>query len=706
MNAGPAAGWLIPRPFAAGRALQLAAAFFVAHVASLSLIRYGGPLAPAWPPVGIALAALQLLPVSHRRLVLVGVIVMDTLSNMLQGYATPAAASYLVVSIGELLLADTLLRRFASVPLRFDRVRDILKLLVATGITSAVVSVPAAVIAHLTSDAPLLSSALVWFVGDMLAFLIFTPFVLLLYHPAPSAVGMLRRPWALGEAALIASVVAGGSVWAFQGGTIAGPLSAHPYMLSIPILWATLRFGQRGALASVMLVGIVGVALLISDQPLSLGGGDAESALVILQVFLGVLAVSSLVLATALREQRDTAFANAQMVEALTASEQRLRQSQKMEAIGQLAGGVAHDFNNILAAILMQMEELRLVKDLPRAARELLVDAEASAQRAARLTRQLLVFSRQQAMQPRVLDLNPLVRAHVRLLRRVLPSTHTLAVTTAPTPLVVSADDGMIEQVLLNLVINARDAQADGGTITIATEAREVAMASSDLETGRYAVVIVTDTGTGISAEHLPRLFEPFFTTKPPGQGTGLGLATAYGIVQQHQGTIRVHSTPGAGTAMEVWLPVTDAPLPERATPAGDVLAVDTDEHLTPATILIVEDEPTVRRLLQRVLERDGYRVRVATTGREALDGWAEYGLDVDLVVTDVVMPGGISGTELARELQQLRPGLPIVYTSGYDPGYDPTDVTMVPGENFVPKPATAEQLLTVVRKMMPQRLV
>jgi nitrogen-specific signal transduction histidine kinase/CheY-like chemotaxis protein len=410
------------------------------------------------------------------------------------------------------------------------------------------------------------------------------------------------------------------------------------------------------------------------------------------------------VLATALREQRDTAFANARMVAALTESEQRLRQSQKMEAIGQLAGGVAHDFNNVLAAILMQLEELRLVRDLPRAARELLVDAETSAQRAARLTRQLLVFSRQQAMQPRVLDVNQLVRTHVRLLRRVVPSTHTLAVTTAPAPLAVSADEGMIEQVLLNLVINARDAQPEGGVIAIGTEARHVAEDSPDLVAGDYAVVTVTDTGTGIAADHLPRLFEPFFTTKPPGQGTGLGLATAYGIVQQHQGTIRVRSTPGHGTSMEVWLPLTDAPLPERATPATEVLAVDSGEHETPATILIVEDEPTVRRLLQRVLEREGYRVRVAATGREALDGWTEYGFGVDLVITDVVMPGGVSGTELARELQRLSPSLPIVFTSGYDPGYDPSDMTMIPGENFVPKPATAEQLLAVVRRMMPIR--
>lgn len=702
MKTGPAAGWLFPRPFETTRSLQFAAAFFLAHAASLSLIRYGGPLAPAWPPVGIALAALFVLPVSHRLAVLLGVAVLDMFSNVLQGFATPTAAAYLVVSTVEILIADTLLRRYVRMPLRFNRVRDVFTLAVGTAVAAAIVCVPAGVVANISSNAPVLPSALVWFVGDVLAFLIFTPLFVLLFNPAASAGGGHRRRWLVAEVTLIGAVLIAGSLWAFQGRPIAGPLSAHPYMLTLPILWATLRFGQQGALWSVVAVGTVGVVLLVSEMPLSLGGDTAESALVVLQVFLGILAVGSLVLATALRELRDTAQTNAEMVAALTASEQRLRQSQKMEAIGQLAGGVAHDFNNVLAAILMQLGELRLVRDLPRAARELLVDAETSAQRAARLTRQLLVFSRQQAMQPRVLDLNGLVRAHVRLLRRVVPSTHTLAVSTTPVPLVASVDEGMIEQVLLNLVLNARDAQLAGGTISINTEARRVDDVQGELAVGEYAVLTVTDTGTGIAAEDMPRLFEPFFTTKPPGQGTGLGLATAYGIVQQHGGTIRVQSTPSVGTSMEVWLPRTDEPLPDRITPSSEVLAIEPGEFAIPATILVVEDEPTVRRLLQRVLEREGFRVRVAASGREALDGWADYGMSVDLVVTDVVMPGGVSGTELARELQRLRPSLPIVFTSGYDPDYDPSDVTMIPGENFVPKPATAEQLLAVVRRMMP----
>jgi CheY-like chemotaxis protein len=269
----------------------------------------------------------------------------------------------------------------------------------------------------------------------------------------------------------------------------------------------------------------------------------------------------------------------------------------------------------------------------------------------------------------------------------------------------VFADGGMIEQVLLNLVLNARDAQPDGGTIAIVTALRTLPVAEADLVAGEYAVLTVRDTGTGIAPEHVPRLFEPFFTTKPPGQGTGLGLATAYGIVQQHSGTIRVASHPGQGTSMEVWLPLSSEPLPPDADSAEDGMdPADAPLPDAATTVLVVEDEVTVRRLLQRVLEREGFAVYTAGSGREALDWWPRGGHAVDLVITDLVMPGGVSGTALAKALLARRPDLPIVFTSGYDPEFDPTEVTMIPGENFIPKPATREQILSVVRRRLAAR--
>lgn len=697
--------WLFPEPLELRTTLLLAAGFSVAHVLSLLLIRYGGPLAPAWPPVGIGLAALLLLPASHRTLVYVGYGVLDTLSNAAQGYATTSGFGYLAVSLSELFLAELLIRRISPEwPLRFARVRDASALLVSTTVAALVCAPIAAVVARIGTGASWSESAVLWWVGDMLAYLVFTPLTILLLESPRTPRRQPSSVWWYVEAMLVAAIVTVGALWGFTERPIAGDVVAHPYMLTLPLLWATLRFGQIGALLAVFQVGLVGLTLLLMDHPLLFDAPTGSAALTALQVFLAVTATAALVLATAMREQEDTARSNAQMVTALRASEQRLRQSQKMEAIGQLAGGVAHDFNNVLAAVMMQLEELRLVREMPRVGRELIADVESSVQRAARLTRQLLVFSRQQAMQPQLLDLNTLVRNHVRLLRRVVPSTHTLVVTCAPVPLVVSVDGGMIEQVLLNLVLNARDAQASGGPVTIATAERLQSSDAQDLAAGRYAVLSVRDQGDGIAAEHLPRLFEPFFTTKAPGQGTGLGLATAYGIVQQHAGTIRAISGVGRGTTMEVWVPISDVPLPE-AEGAADQLDQDTGEHVVVATVLVVEDEATVRRLMQRVLEREGYVVHVATSGREALDYWSRLGHAVDLVITDLVMPGGVSGTQLARELRLQSPTLPIVYTSGYDPEYDPSDVTMVPGENFIAKPASAEQILSVVRRQLAHRV-
>ncbi len=679
---------------------------FVAHALSLLFIRFGGPLAPAWPPPGIALAALLTFPRDHRRLVVLGYVGIDTVSNLLQGFATPPATAYLVVSLGEVLLAEAILRRYLDeATLKLTRVREVFLLFGASAAAAAVASLPAAAIANHYNGQPFLAAATVWWAGDMLAYMLVTPLVLLLIHQPASKVPHRGRSQWLAEVLVIAMLVLFVSVYGYLERTITGPITGRAYMLMVPVLWATLRFGQIGALLTILESSAVGVVLLASATGGTIPGPTLVESLVVLQVFLIVMVMTSLVLATALREQHDTALSNARMVEALQASEQRLRQSQKMEAIGQLAGGVAHDFNNVLAAILMQLGELRLVREMPRAGRELVVDVENSVQRAARLTRQLLVFSRQQAMQTQVLDLNTLVRSHVRLLRHVVPSTHEFTVACHPGVLVVHVDGGMIEQVLLNLVLNARDAQAGGGAIAINTAERTLDHSEADLPAGRYAVLTVRDTGTGIPPEHLPRLFEPFFTTKPPGQGTGLGLATAYGIVQQHQGTVRVTSHVGRGTAMEVWLPSSNVPLPPDAVVDVDGTGATDAGGGDATTVLVVEDEDTVRRLLQRVLEREGYVVRTAASGREALDWWPTWGGSVDLVITDLVMPGNVSGTALARELRQARPGLPIVFTSGYDPEYNPADITMVPGENFIPKPATAEQILAVIRRQLLARV-
>ncbi len=381
--------------------------------------------------------------------------------------------------------------------------------------------------------------------------------------------------------------------------------------------------------------------------------------------------------------------------------EDQLRQVQKLEAIGQLAGGIAHDFNNILAAIMMQAGMARGVPGLPAEASELLEDIDAASQRASNLTRQLLLFSRKQAMQERELELNDLVATVIRMLRRVLPEHVQLQLTLSPRSLGVRADPGMLEQVVLNLTVNARDAMPDGGLLTIETFARE--LTSEDLRPfpgtapGHFAGIRVRDSGCGIASEHLAHIFDPFFTTKEPGKGTGLGLATVFGIVQQHHGAIFVETAESRGTTIDVLLPASDVreSAPAPAEPPVPAL------HVANRTILVVEDDRSVRALTRRVLERHGYRVHSANSGREALAEWERYDPRVDLLLTDLVMPGGVDGFELAARLLARDPGLRVVFSSGYDPDHGTRTLQLEPGVNFLQKPATPRQILAAVGQML-----
>ncbi len=336
--------------------------------------------------------------------------------------------------------------------------------------------------------------------------------------------------------------------------------------------------------------------------------------------------------------------------------EAELRQAQKLEAIGQLAGGVAHDFNNILAVMMMQAELTSLTENLPAEVQEGLRQIHAAARRAANLTRQLLLFSRRQTLQTEDLDLNHVVAEMSQMLRRLLGEPVRLQVQLHPQPLPIRADVGMLDQVLLNLAVNARDAMPQGGELRIETFAFELGTAdplpAPEAEPGRYAGLRASDTGYGIPPEILPRIFEPFFSTKEPGRGTGLGLATVYGIVKQHRGWITVASTPGRGTQFEVFLPLQRemAAEPERTRPP------------TPApgggeTILLVEDEPAVRQLTRLTLERRGYRVLEATESSEALALWQQHAAEIALLLTDMVLPGPMRGGATGAPVARPAPG-------------------------------------------------
>jgi len=380
--------------------------------------------------------------------------------------------------------------------------------------------------------------------------------------------------------------------------------------------------------------------------------------------------------------------------------EQQLRQAQKMEAVGRLAGGVAHDFNNILTAIMGSAE--LLLEDLPEGhpRREDATEISRAARRAADLTRQLLAFSRQQVLAPKVLDLGNIVMSVEPMLRRLIGENIELRTVLAPDLGAVRADPGQLEQVILNLAVNARDAMPQGGKLTIETANvdldRSYAREHVSVRTGPYVMLAVTDTGIGMDETTRTHLFEPFYTTKEFGRGTGLGLATVYGIVKQSEGYIWVYSEPNHGATFKIYLPRVDAPpeaagAPDPATGAG---------HRGTETVLLVEDETLVRSLVQRVLGHQGYTVLEAAAGEEALAVAAAHGGEIHLLVTDVVMPG-VGGRELARRLSVVRPRTRVLYLSGYSDDAVVRHGMLDPGTFFLQKPFTPAVLLRKVREVL-----
>ncbi len=379
--------------------------------------------------------------------------------------------------------------------------------------------------------------------------------------------------------------------------------------------------------------------------------------------------------------------------------EERLRQSQKMEAVGQLAGGVAHDFNNILAAVLMNLSLMQMTADLPPDLVERLEELEREVTRATSLTRQLLLFSRRQVAQFQALDLQEILRNLLKMLRRLIGENIELTFTGSASPLWVNADSGMLDQVLMNLCINARDAMPNGGRLIIGTRLIEVTPALAALNpearTGLFACLSVSDTGCGIEPGTLKRVFEPFFTTKDVGKGTGLGLATVYGIVKQHNGWLEVDSTPGEGSCFKVYFPV----LPRVETAAHATRNLDLPRGGR-ETILIVEDEDSVRRMGSLYLKRLGYNVIEACNGQEALKLWHSSAQPIHLLFSDVVMPEGLSGLELADTLRQKDPSLKVILSSGYS-----TDLLKaggnLPATAYLPKPYEAGVLAKLIRSVL-----
>ncbi len=380
--------------------------------------------------------------------------------------------------------------------------------------------------------------------------------------------------------------------------------------------------------------------------------------------------------------------------------EEELRHAQKMEAVGKLAGGIAHDFNNILVAIMGYAD---LIKAGAAHDPEMVKDAEEitrASEKAATLTSQLLAFSRKQDLRPEVVDLDAVVSNLTSMIRRVIGEDITMDLQSAGVPLPVKVDPVQLEQVILNVVANARDAMADGGTLTIKT-IRGIREGSPgvDLPAGRYVSLKFRDTGTGMNSEVIARAFEPFFTTKERGRGTGLGLASVYGIIKQSGGDVRIVSHEGHGTTLEILLPESDEPLSDSGTPEADVESTGPGGQ----RILVVEDDAAAGRLISKALEREGFKVQIAHNGQEALTLSEQSDWAFDMVLTDVIMPV-MNGPELVAKMKKNIPDLSALFMSGYTDevlarqGFSLEDV------DLIRKPFSPQRLIARIHTFLRRR--
>jgi signal transduction histidine kinase/CheY-like chemotaxis protein len=544
-------------------------------------------------------------------------------------------------------------------------------------------------------------------------------------QPPPAAAPLWARRYVIGAAA-------SGVLWGAGSALLYDP-SKHASELFLAFVVGGMVAGAAGTLAYYLpaFYAFAVPALLPLAARIALQGDRIHLAMGALLVVYGLVLVftagnSSRAIAEAFRlrfENEDLAArlagAQASLEEVNRSLEQRaaerglalerqgeaLREARRMESLGLLAGGVAHDFNNLLTVILGNAAVILAKNDLPEGARAGLDEVRTAAERAAALVSQLLAFSRRQARRPRVLDLNTVVSDTQRLLARLIGDNIELVVSAHGGPLPVDADPGQLEQVIINLATNARDAMPAGGRLSIETEATDVAAADSTLvpplRSGPYVVLSVRDTGVGMDAETRRMAFDPFFTTKDVGHGIGLGLATVHGVVEQSGGHIFIDSAPGQGSTFRVYLPRAEAG--EAGSDAAAELAPAAPPVATPglaATVLLVEDERIVRALVARALTRAGFTVIEAENGEQALDRSRGYDGLIDLLVTDVVMTR-MSGPDLAKKLMSDRPGIRVLFVSGFSRNAVLPAVSATEGIDFLQKPFTPDDVIDRIARLI-----
>jgi signal transduction histidine kinase/CheY-like chemotaxis protein len=529
-------------------------------------------------------------------------------------------------------------------------VPEVLALTGAACLATAVAALLGAGTSALVTGAPFWAAHRTWWTSEALGLLLVTPLAVTWVRPRPFTPLHGKR---VAEAVVIAGVWCASAWIVYSPGTANAPFAPFPYLHVALVAWVGLRLGPRGVAAALVVLAVAAVRGASADSGLMFGEEDPTRRILLVQLYLATTAVTGLLLAASVAEAREAADAS-------LAAEAALHESQKLESVGRLAGGVAHDFNNMLAAILMEVELAETYPDLPDDIREILKEIREAAGRAGVLTRQLMLFGRKDVLQRRPLDLNACVTAIAVLLQRLLHEDVRLQIALYPRALVTLADPSMLDQVILNLAVNARDAMPQGGTLLIETGERhltaEEKCSAPDASPGLHVWLRVQDTGSGIAAESLPHIFEPFFTTKPAGKGTGLGLSQVYGFAKQNGGAVTVTSAPGDGTTVTLFL--------RRAEPAARAAAGEIRPK--PGNkVLLVEDNEDVAEAAAAMLDSIGCTVKHASAAEPALKILAA-GETFDLVFTDIVMPGGMDGVELARALRARYPSLPVLLTTGY----------------------------------------
>jgi signal transduction histidine kinase/CheY-like chemotaxis protein len=679
--------WFDAHALAGGVVLNLLVAVVAWALAAATLLPTSGgsPVTPIWPPVGLAVAVTYL----GGFRVLPGIVI-GSFATGIQ-FGSPALA--LLLALAQMIqpvLAVAILRAARFNP-GLERVRDAVVLSLVAGPIGAFAAATVAITLQysfgLYPAANVPYYFLLWWLRDWLGVMVVATLIFAWFEGR-----RLHWTWPkIGEAVALVVVLLA-AWWATFGlwGAFGGRQVPIVFIFFPIIGWAGLRFGPRGAATVMAVIGAFALAIAGKGvgpfTPLPL-----ELTQLLLFSFLALGSLSGQVLA-AIMAERDDALARR-----LTLEEQ-LRHSQKMEAVGRLAGGIAHDFNNLLTAII-GYTELVLTSLDPKDARR--ADAEEigrAAMRAADLTRQMLAFSRRQVLQPKIIDLNVALAKVEPMLRRVIGEDIAMTVTGKANAPHVRVDPGQVEQVVMNLVVNARDAMPKGGRLTVETSdavlgANDIAD-SPDVKPGDFVMLSVSDTGVGMPPEVRARIFEPYFTTKDVGKGTGLGLSTAYGIVRQSDGHIAVSSELGLGTTFRVYLPRSEAPAPVVADAAVQKLP-EGAEH-----ILLVEDDSSVRRLSKELLIRLGYSVTEAASGRAGLALGTDDTRHFDLAVCDVIL-GDMSGPAVAEALRALRPSIRVLYMSGYtDEAIVKTGV-LDEGKPFLQKPFTPLQLAKKVREVL-----